>query len=87
MDHVRHHTPDREFGAGEVDIDGRQAAGLGDQTDLVECSLQAADQHFAVQAGNNHLAIGGFHRVVDDVRGRVNNLFGCTNLFSKFMLN
>jgi len=66
MYHIRHHAPDREFGAGKVDVDGGQPGGLGDQPDLVECSLKTADQHFAVQRGDNYLPVGSLHRAVDD---------------------
>src|SRR5579871_6615468 len=30
MDHIGDYSPDGEFGAGNVDVDGRQAGGLGD---------------------------------------------------------
>ena len=66
MNHISDHAPNREFGAGQVDVDGGQAGGLGDQPDLIECPLEAADQHFTVQGGDDHLAIGGLYRAVDD---------------------
>jgi len=66
MNHIRHYPPDREFRAGQVDVDGGQFIGLRDQPDLIECPLQAADQHFSVQGRNDHFAVGSFHRAVDD---------------------
>ena len=65
MNDINNHTPDGKFGSGDVDVDGGQAAGIGHQPNLVECALEATDQHFAVQGGYDDLAAGGFCGAVD----------------------
>jgi hypothetical protein len=66
MDHISDHAPDREFGSGDIYVDRGEARRFGNEPDLVKGLFQSSDQHFAIQGGDDHLAVGGFCRAVDD---------------------
>ena len=48
MDHISHHTPDREFRTGKIDFDGRKPRCFRDEADLVKGLFETADQHLSV---------------------------------------
>src|SRR5580658_3166433 len=66
MDDIRHHAPDRKLRTGNIDVDRRQPGGLGDESDFIKRLFEPPDQHFAVEVGDDHFAVGGFCRAVDD---------------------
>ena len=66
MNHVCHYSPHRKLRARKIDVNGGQAGGFGHEPDLVEGTFQPANEHFAIQGGDDHFAVGGFNRAVDD---------------------
>jgi hypothetical protein len=66
MDHIGHYPPYRKLRARKIDVDGGQAGGLGDEPDLIKGLFEPPDQHFAIEGGDDHFAVGGFCRAVDD---------------------